>query len=53
MGMSDEILEPLNTSTLLPKLEYPHRNVVVKFNGSCLVKNDKFTFDKKVFMHCL
>ena len=30
------------------KLEYPYPSIVAKFNGSCLVKKDKFTFDKKV-----
>ena len=48
MGMSDEIPKPLNNSTLFPKLEYPYPDMVVKFNGSCLVKEDKFTFDQKV-----
>ena len=48
MGMSGEILKPLNNSTLFPKLEYPYPDMVVKFNGSCLVKEDKFNFDKKV-----
>ena len=46
--MSDEILKPLNNSTLFPTLEYPYSNMMVKFNGSCLVKEDKFSFDKKV-----
>ena len=47
MGMSDEILKPL-FANLFTKLEYPYPKMVVKFNGVCLVKGNKFTFDKKV-----
>ena len=45
MGMSDEIFKPLNNSTLFPRLEYSSPNMVVRCNGSCLVKEDKFTFN--------
>ena len=45
--MSDEILKSLFTN-LFTKLEYPYPKMVVKFNGSCLIKQNKFTFDKKV-----
>ena len=47
MGMSDEILKPL-FANLFTKLEYPYPKMVVKFNGVCFVKGNKFTFDKKV-----
>ena len=53
MGMSDEIFKPLNNSTLFPRLEYSSPNMVVRCNGSCLVKEDKFTFDKKVLKYTL
>ena len=48
MGISDEILKPLNNSILFPKLEYPYPHMKVKFSASCLLKEDKFTFNKKV-----
>ena len=48
MGISNEIFKPLNNTTLFPKLEYPYPDIVVRFNGSCLVKENKFTFDKKL-----
>ena len=51
--MSDEIFKPLNNSTLFPRLEYSSSNMVVRSNGSCLVKEDKFNFDKKVLKYTL
>ena len=48
---SDEILKSLtiNNSSLAPKLEYIEKYMFLKFNGSCLVKQNKFTFNKKKF----
>ena len=45
--MSDEIFKLLFKNRFT-KLEYPYPKMVVKFNGICLVKGNKFTFDKKV-----
>ena len=41
MGVSDDVLKPLNNSTLVPKLVNPYSNMQVSFNGSCLVKENK------------
>ena len=41
MGVSDDVLKPLNNSTLVPKLEHPYSNMQVSFNGSCIVKKKK------------
>ena len=33
---------------MAPKLEYIDKDMFVKFNGSCLIKQSKFTFNKKI-----
>ena len=38
----------INNNSLAPKLEYTYKNMFVKFNGSCLIKQNKFTFNKKI-----
>ena len=47
---SDEMLKSLtiNNNSLAPKLEYIDKYMFVKFDGSCLVKQDKSMFNKKV-----
>ena len=45
--MSDEVLKhPINNNSLAPKLEYVSEKMFVKFDGSCLIKQDEFTFKK-------
>ena len=47
--MSDEVIKsPTINNNLAPKLEYIDKNMFVKFNGSCLIKQNKFTFNKKI-----
>ena len=48
--MSDEIfkLTALNTNSLAPKLDYVSKYTRVDFNGSCLRKQNKSTFNKKI-----
>ena len=47
--MSDEVLKPpINNNSLAPKLGYINEKMFVKFNGSCLIKQDKFTSNKKI-----
>ena len=48
MGESDDVLKPLNNSTLVPKLVHPYSNMQVSLNGSCLVKENKFVSNEKV-----
>ena len=48
-GLSDEVIKPstINNNSLAPTLEYAGKKMCVKFNGSCLIKQGKFTFDIK------
>ena len=48
-GLSDKLIKSptINNNSLAPKLEYIEKNIFVKFNGSCLIKQNKFTFNKK------
>ena len=48
--MSDEVIkyQTINNNSLAPKLEYIEKNMLAKFNGSCLIKQNKFTFNKKI-----
>ena len=48
MGVSDDVLRPLNNTTLVPKLLSPYYNMQISFNGSCLVKENKSAFNKKL-----
>ena len=48
MGVSDDVLKPLNNSTLVPKLEHPYSNMQVSFNGSCIVKKNESASNEKV-----
>ena len=49
-GLSDEVIKAptINNNSLAPTLEYIDKNIFVKFNGSCLIKQNKFTFNKKI-----
>ena len=38
---------PIKNYCLAPKLAYISEKMFVKFDGSCLVKQDEFTFNKK------
>ena len=54
--MSDEVVKPpITNNSLAPKLEYVGEKIFVKFDGSCLIKQDEFTFNKKnsKHIHCL
>ena len=48
MGVSDDVLKPLNNSTLVPKLVQPYSNMQVSFNASCLVKENKSVSNEKL-----
>ena len=48
MGVSDDVLKPLNNGTLVPKLVNPYSIMQVSFNGSCLVKENKSVSNEKV-----
>ena len=37
----------INNESLAPTFEYIDKRMFVKFNGSCLIKQNKFTFNKK------
>ena len=37
----------INNNSLVPTLGYAGEKMYVKFNGSCLIKQDKFTVNKK------
>ena len=56
-GLYDEVIKPptINSNSFAPKLEYIEKNMFVKFNGSCLIKQNKFTFKEKIIkhIHCL
>ena len=46
--LSDEVFKPpINNNSLAPKLEYVSERIFVKLDGSCLIKQYEFTFDKK------
>ena len=54
--LSDEVLKPpINNNSFAPKLEYAGKKMLVKFDGSCLIKQDEFRFNKKSskHIHCL
>ena len=46
-GLSNKIIKSATTdnNSLAPTLEYAGKRMYVKFNGSWLTKQDKFTFD--------
>ena len=48
-GLSDEVIQSptINNNSLAPKLEYLGKKMFVKFDGSCLLKQGKFTFNEK------
>ena len=48
-GLSDEVIKcpTINNNSLAPTLENIAKNMFVKFDGSCLIKQDEFTFNKK------
>ena len=54
-GLSDEVIKSptINNNSLAPKLEYIDKDMFVKFNGSCLIKQNKFTFNKKILNICI
>ena len=46
-GLSDEVFKlPINNNSLAPNLEYVSEKMFVKFDGSGLIKQDEFTFNK-------
>ena len=47
--LSDEVIKTpiINNNSLAATLEYIDKSMFVKFNGSCLIKQDEFTFNKK------
>ena len=45
-GLSDEVVKSPSKG-LAPTLGYTGRRMYVEFNGSCLIKQDKFTFDNR------
>ena len=49
-GLPDEVIKspPINNYSPAPTLEYIDKNMFVKCNGSFLVKQNKFTFNKKI-----
>ena len=48
--LSDEVIKSptINNNSLAPKLEYVEKNMLVKYNGSFLIRQNKFTFNKKI-----
>ena len=48
-GLPDEVIKSptINNKSLAPKLEYLDKKMFVKFDRSCLIKRDKFTFNEK------
>ena len=48
-GLSDEVIKcpTINNNCLAPTLENIAKNTFVKFDGSCLIKQDEFIFNKK------
>ena len=54
--MSDEVIKSptTNNSNLAPTLEYAGKKMHVRFHGSCLIKQDKITFDnRKIVNTCI
>ena len=49
-GLSGEVIKSptINNNSLATKLEYMNKKIFVKFNGSCLVKQNKSTFNRKI-----
>ena len=49
-GLSDEVINcpTINNNSLAPKLEYINKRMFVKFNESCLIKQNKSTFNRKI-----
>ena len=49
-GLSDDVIKvsAVNNNSLAPKLEYINKRMFVKFNGSCLIKQNKSTFNRKI-----
>ena len=47
--LSEEVIKSpaINNNSLAPTLGYADEKMYVKFNRSCLIKQDKFTFNKK------
>ena len=41
----------INNNSLAPTLEYIDKNMFVRFNGSFLIKQNRFTFNKKNIKH--
>ena len=48
--MSDEVIKSptINNNSLAPKLEYIDKIMFIKFNGSCLIKQNKFILNEKI-----
>ena len=49
-GLSDAVIKSptINNNILAPELEYINKKMFVKFNGSCLIKQNKSTFNRKI-----
>ena len=49
-GLSDTVIKSptVNNNSLAPKLEYINKKMFQKFNGSCLIKRNKSTFNRKI-----
>ena len=48
--LSDDVIKSptINNNSLAPTLEYINKKMFLKFNGSCLIKQGKSTFNKKI-----
>ena len=48
-GLSDEVIKSptRNNNSLAPNLEYFDKKMSLKFDGNCLIKLDKFTFNEE------
>ena len=48
-GLSDKVIKPpiINNNSFAPTLRYDAERMYLKFNGSCLIKQDKLTFNKR------
>ena len=53
MGLSDDLLKPLNNNTLVPKLVHPYSDMQVSFNGSCLARENKSVSKENVLNICI
>ena len=49
-GLPDDVIKSptINNNILVPKVEYINKNMFVKFNESCLIKQNKSTFNRKI-----